>query len=64
MYSSFSTHLLPHRERQTYWKEVIENTYFPLELTVSGSPALSRAAEPVATGGDRRIPPAQFSHLL
>lgn len=32
MYSSFSTHLLPQRERQTYWKEVIENTYFPLEL--------------------------------
>lgn len=33
MYSSFSTHLIPQRERQTYWKEVIENTYFPLELT-------------------------------
>ncbi len=32
MYTSYSTHLLPQQERQTYWKGVIENAYFPLEL--------------------------------
>lgn len=32
MHTSYSTYLLPHREREAYWKGVIENTYFPLEL--------------------------------
>jgi len=33
MYASYSTHLLPQQERQSYWQEVIDNTYFPLELS-------------------------------
>lgn len=33
MYASYSTHLLPQSERQHYWKEVIGQSYFPLELS-------------------------------
>jgi len=32
MHNSYSTHLLPQRERQDYWKGVIDSAYFPLEL--------------------------------
>ncbi|GGK58412.1 helix-turn-helix domain-containing protein [Amphritea balenae] len=32
MHNRYSTHLLPQRERQDYWKGVIDNAYFPLEL--------------------------------
>ncbi|WP_299204028.1 helix-turn-helix domain-containing protein [uncultured Amphritea sp.] len=32
MNNCYSTHLLPQRERQDYWRGVIENAYFPLEL--------------------------------
>ncbi len=34
MSTCFSTHLLPQAERQPYWKGVIENTYFPLDLDI------------------------------
>ncbi|WP_027856847.1 AraC-like ligand-binding domain-containing protein [Marinobacterium jannaschii] len=33
MHTSYSTHLLPPRDRQRYWQEVIGNTYFPLDLS-------------------------------
>lgn len=32
MHNRYSTHLLPQRERQDYWKGVIDDAYFPLEL--------------------------------
>ncbi len=32
MHNRYSTHLLPQRERQGYWKGVIDDAYFPLEL--------------------------------
>lgn len=32
MHNNFSTHILPQGERQDYWRGVIENAYFPLEL--------------------------------
>ena len=32
MYTSYSTHLLPQQDRQSYWKEVVEQAYFPLEV--------------------------------
>ena len=32
MYTSYDTHLLPQRERQHYWKGVIDQAYFPLQL--------------------------------
>ncbi len=34
MDTCYSTHLLPLVERQRYWKEVIKNAYFPLELDI------------------------------
>lgn len=35
MKSRYSTHLLPFSERQDYWKQVIADTYFPLELEIA-----------------------------
>lgn len=32
MHTTCSTYLLPYRDREAYWKEVIEKTYFPLEV--------------------------------
>lgn len=32
MHSCYSTHLVPYRERNRYWKNVIDTAYFPLEL--------------------------------
>ncbi len=32
MHNHYSTHLIPQRERQNYWRGLIDETYFPLEL--------------------------------
>lgn len=37
MHNRYSTHLLPQSERQGYWREVIKNAYFPLELDFRNS---------------------------
>lgn len=37
MHNRYSTHLLPQRERQGYWREVIKKAYFPLELGFKSS---------------------------
>lgn len=37
MHRSYSTHLLPHTERPDYWRQVIAQTYFPLDLEL-GNP--------------------------